>query len=757
MAEKSNDVNRREFIKMGSGALAVGAGLFTLGGGDAPALAPRGGLTEGWSLDRLPAAPRRLSDLTHELARRGLSGEIGRTMKDAGFGYDEARVKGMTPDQRYAEAIRLIAENAPLRIQAGERIVGSATLREAPTHRTPVHLEPSTSHLTLGFERGLSLGYRGLRAQIEARLARGGLDGKGRDFLQAMLVCLAAAATWHRRHLDLLEARIAESAGEEQVNYRRVLENLRNVPENPPATFYEAAQSLWFMFAFQRLCGTWSGVGRIDKMLGPCLERDLKENRLTLDEAREILAHFWVKGTEWIGWTDRPGSGDAQFYQNVVLAGVDEQGRPILNDVTWLVLDIVEELHISDFPIAVRVSDRTPRELLRRIAEVQRRGGGIVALYHDDVAIEGMVKLGYPLEEARGFANDGCWEIQAPGKTCFTYHPMDMLAMLQRPLGLDPADGPLPDYADFEALYGAFLAEVRRMIDSHNRGADAFGTGGRPTPLVSLLMEDCIEKARGYYEGGSRYRAFAPHVGGMANVAGSLMVIKKLVYDEKMLSLGELIEALRSDWEGHEQLRRLILSRFEFYGNDNEEADAMMRRVFDDYTAIVAEVPQREGVFRPAGISTFGREIDWRRAGYEGYGPRQATADGHHRGEYLATNCSPTPGADQKGPTAALNSYCKLDFTRTPNGATLELKLHPASVRGEEGIDAMVALMRSFIRQRGWFLHIDVVYTAMLLDAQRHPEKYPNLPVRVAGWSARFATLTKEWQDMVINRTQQVV
>jgi formate C-acetyltransferase len=176
----------------------------------------------------------------------------------------------------------------------------------------------------------------------------------------------------------------------------------------------------------------------------------------------------------------------------------------------------------------------------------------------------------------------------------------------------------------------------------------------------------------------------------------------------------------------------------------------MVKRIFDDYTAMASEVKERNGVLRPAGISTFGREIEWR-------SKRTATADGHRKGEILATNFSPSPGTDKKGPTAMLKSYCKMNYTNLPNIGTLELKVLPASVRGEQGVKALAGLMKSFVKLGGCFLHIDVVDSAMLLDAQRHPEKYPNLAVRVAGWSARFATLDKDWQDMVIGRTQQAV
>jgi pyruvate-formate lyase len=415
------------------------------------------------------------------------------------------------------------------------------------------------------------------------------------------------------------------------------------------------------------------------------------------------------------------------------------------------VLDVVEELHISDFPIAVRVNSRTPEKLLRRIAEVQRHGGGIVALYNEDVVIDALHKFGYPIEEARRFANDGCWEAIIPGKTNFIYSPFDTIALLQQALGLnDPEDKQAADYADFESLYAAFAKQLHARIDEHNTGADGYATNAHPAPLVSLFVDDCIERGRGYYDRGAHYSVLAPHAGGIANVANSLLAIKKLVYEQKSLSLSEYVAILRANWQGQENLRKLVLSRMPAYGNDNDEADVMAKRIFDDYTDYAAKVRERNGVLRPAGISTFGREIEWT-------AQRKATADGHLKGEFLATNFSPSPGTDAKGPTALLKSYCKMDFARLPNIGTVELKVLPASVTGEAGVKALVGLMRSFVKLGGCFMHIDVVDTAMLLDAQRHPEKYPNLAVRIAGWSARFATLNKNWQDMVIARTQQVV
>lgn len=680
-------------------------------------------------------------------------------MRNADFALDEALVAGMSPDLRYAHAAMLVAREAPLRILPGEKIVGAATLLEAAAHMTPVAGVHSTSHTTLGFHRVLETGYRGLRQQIEDRLARGDFEpyspdnpeaspARGEEFLQSLLLCLDAAHVWHRRHIALLDDLAANAEGNERNEYLEVRRSLERVPENPPETFREAVQSLWFMYAFQRLMGNWSGLGRVDAMLGPYLRRDLEAGLIDLDEARELIAHFWIKGCEWIGAFDKPGSGDAQHYQNVILGGVDESGNEVTNEVTYLVLDVVEELHISDFPIAVRVNSRTPDRLLRRIAEVQRHGGGIVAIYNEDKVLEGLVKFGYSLEEARGYTNDGCWEVIMPGRTCFGYAPFDMLGILQDVLGLRAEDAQTPEFEDFEALYAAFLDALRAHLDAFNAGADHWGAHGHPAPLVSLMVEDCIERARGYFDRGARYTVLSPHAGGMPDTANSLLAIRRIVFEDKTLSLPELVGILRTDWAGQDHLRRMVTTRLAYYGNDDPEADAMMRRVFEDYTALVWEVPERNGVKRPAGISTFGREIDWAPS-------RSACPDGHRAGAILATNCSPSPGTDREGPTCVVKSFCKLDFTRTPNGATLELKLHPTTVQGEDGLEAMVSLLRTFVELGGFYLQVDVVDSAMLIDAQQHPEKYPNLSVRISGWSARFATLSKEWQDMIIQRTQQ--
>jgi formate C-acetyltransferase len=721
-------------------------------------------LESGFGVISMENTAHRLPEVTRELAARTLAGEFGRQMRPADFCLPPEQSEGLSSVRRYADTIRLIAERAPLRVVPFERLAGASTLLEATLHRTPatgknpIH---STSHTTLDFEKALRVGYAGIRKEIKQRLARdmddaGHLDQAGIEYLECMLVCVEAAGAWHDRYATELSQHAEQADGMERQRYQEVLAAMERVPEQPPRTFYEAVQALWELWEFQRLCGNWSGLGRVDKMLGSFLERDLQAGRITLDGARDLLAHFWIKGAEWIGsdnWSVGT-SGDAQFYQNVVLGGVDEGGREVTNAVTYLVLDIVEETHISDFPIAVRVNQNTPERLWRRIAEVQRTGGGIVTLYNEELVIRALTRFGFPLREARNFANDGCWEVLIPGKSCFGYTPFDTLQLLQSAMGIHPEHPGAPDdpgafdYASFEDLYAAFSERLESKIgELYSTEIVDDPEQVTPTPLLDLWIEGCIEVGRGYRSGGPTYTILAPHAGGLPDVANSLHALRTLVFEEGRLSYAQMREILRQDWAGHEALRGEVWRRLVLYGNDDEGADATLQRVFDTYVSLcerTARVDPR--ILRPAGISTFGREIEWAPQ-------RAATPFGRHAGDILASNLAPTPGSERHGPTAIIQSYCACDFERLPNGVPLDLKLMPASVRGEAGLEVLVGLLKTFVALGGWYIQPDVVDSDMLRDAQAHPERYPNLAVRVSGWSARFTTLSVEWQDMVIQRT----
>ena len=696
--------------------------------------------------------PVRLSEQTRKFAFDSLNHKYGiETWNTLAVLMDDyGGFENLTPLQKYDAAIERIVKNAPIRICDGEKISGAATLGLAIKHRVPAAFNSeqgifySVSHLTIDFETVVKKGVKHIQKQAEDALKK--YKGTEKEpFIQSCIHCLQCMKIWHSRYLNELKIKS---------EYRANYDNLKNVPFEPAKTFYEAVQSIWFTFAFVRLCGNWPGIGRIDCLLGEYLEQDIANGTLTLDEAREILAHFFIKGCEWVKGGDY-GSGDAQHYQNIVLAGVDENGKEVTNVVTYLVLDILEELGISDFPTTVRINKNTDKKLLKRVAEVIRLGGGVIAIYNEDLIIESLVDYGYELTEARKFANDGCWEVQIPGKTYFSYIPFDALQVLQQSTLDNYSENVY--FSDFKALYNAFVNGIKNKVTEiiTVRNQDVFVSekmltkewkwkSSTPCTVVSLFEQGCIEKGLSYLEGGPIYNVVSPHIGGLPDVVNSLYAIKKLVFDEQKLSFGELMKLLKNNWKDGETLRQFALNKYSYFGNDNDEADSIAKNIISDFAGICDEL--ESGYKTPAGISTFGRQLEW--APY-----RFATPYGKKAHEVLAGNFSPTPGTDKEGATAIIKSYCKADLKRMVSGAALDIKLLPSAVNGENGVEAIVSLIKGFVTLGGHFIQIDIADAGLLKEAQQHPENYQNLSVRVSGWNARFVTLNKEWQDMIIAQT----
>jgi len=698
--------------------------------------------------------PIRLSEETRIFAYESLNHKYGLdTKRNSAVSLDDIpEIDDMSALEKYDTAIAKICAEAPIRICDHERISGSATLGLAIDHCVPATIGgnpvcSSISHLTIDFESVLKYGIDHIRNRVTLALIQYA-DSRSAPFLRSCMHCLNAFDVWHSRYLDALRDQSAYAA-----NY----EALTHVPHKPARNFREAVQSLWFVFAFVRLCGNWPGIGRIDWLLGSYLKNDLQNGVLTLDEAREILSHFFIKGCEWICGGDY-GSGDAQHYQNIVLAGVDENGKEVTNEVTYLVLDILEEFGISDFPTTVRLNAHTDGQLLRRIAEVLRFGGGILAFYNEDLIIDAMVEYGYDLHEARKFANDGCWEVQIPGKTRFTYAPFDGLNILQHDTLADYSGE--KTYKDFEMLYRAYISDLavrtNAIIASTNETFAPIAVSSRdwkwdgftPCTIVSLFEQGCIENGRSYLTGGCVYNVQSPHIGGLPDVVNSLYAIKKLVFDEKRITFSNLMFVLRNNWENAEPLRQYVKNRYAYYGNDSDEVDELYARIVSDYAEICNAGNGKSIFIFPGGVSTFGRQLAWAPQ-------RLATPYGRKAGEILAANDSPTPGTDKEGATAIIRSYCKADLKKLPVGAALDLKLLPSSVNGETGLDIFVSLMRSFVSLGGFFMQPDVTDASILREAQENPDNYQTLSVRVSGWNARFVTLNREWQDMVIAQTEQ--
>ncbi len=696
--------------------------------------------------------PVRLSGKTREFAYTSLYdhryGIESRKFPCVNISSDEDFAK-LSPLKKYDIAIKKIAETAPVRICEGEKISCSATLGDSIDHWVPVqvdgeHIFLGISHLTIDFQTVLDIGIKGIKENVYANIDC--FEGDKLDFIQSCINAIDAFELWIDRYVKELKNKIG---------YEDNVKILTRVPFSPPQSFHEAVQSMWAVFAFCRLCGNWPGIGRIDKLLGKYLKRDLENGILTLSDAREILSHFFIKGCEWVTGEECV-NGDAQHYQNIVLGGCDEDGNDVTNDVTYLVLDIVEELGISDFPISVRVGKDTSDELLKRVAQVMRHGNGVIAVYNEDTVIKALENNGYSEGEARGFANDGCWEVMLPGRTYFTYIPFDALAVLQcKTLKCYDCD---LEYLSYDELYKSYIKDLKEQIrliwegrieSLKNKGKVSYAWNESvPCTVISLFEKGCIEKGLSYTDGGPEYTVFSPHLGGLADVANSLYAIKKLVWEEKRLTFKTLMDILSHDWENHEELCHHALFDFEYYGNDNDEVDMIVRDILSDFADICMEFEKRSPFRFPAGVSTFGRQIDWAKYRY-------ALPCGQKSGSVLSNNMAPSPSTAIKGVTAIINSYCKSDFTKISNGAALDVRLLPGDVKGEDGITALCGLIKAFCALGGFFMQIDVADSSVLRDAQNNPDDYRALAVRVAGWNARFVTLSREWQDMIIDNIEK--
>lgn len=693
--------------------------------------------------------PERLSEETRKFAFDSLNHKYGKeTFENYAVDMDDFEgFENLSSIEKYDAAIEKIAKTAPIRICENEKVSGAATLGLSINHIIPALYKGkkifySVSHLTIDFETVINKGVNFIYEKaLEAYAKYKGTEKEA--FSKSALNTVNSMKIWHSRYLEKLK----EKGYDE--NYKALLK----VPFEPAGNFYEAVMSLWFTFAFVRLCGNWPGIGRIDNLLGKYLKKDLNEKKITIEEAREILAHFFIKGCEWVRGGDY-GSGDAQHYQNIVLSGVDKDGAEVTNEVTYLVLDILEELSISDFPTTVRINKESPEKLLKRVAEVIKLGGGVLAVYNEELIIESLVNYGYSLKEARKFANDGCWEIQIPGKTNFSYRPFDSLCLFQDKV-LDNYSGEKV-FSDFESLYNSFVNCLKNDIENFvtaKRNESFIGKGEQdkdwkwkpatPCTVVSIFEEGCIEKGLSYFEGGPVYNVMSPHIGGLPDLVNSLYAIKKLVFDEKKISFIELMKVLKSNWEGNEALRQYVIKNYTFFGNDNDEVDQIAVRLVNDFADICDSTKNKSGFMHPAGISTFGRQLEWSP-------DRMATASGRFAHDILAGNFSPTPGTDKEGATAVIKSYCKADLKRMVSGAALDIKLLPVCVKGEAGTNAIVSLILGFCLLGGHFMQLDIADTELLKKAQEHPEDYATLSVRVSGWNARFVTLNKQWQDMII-------
>jgi pyruvate-formate lyase len=710
---------------------------------------------------------------------------------------------------RKALAVQKVCREMPLEVKDDELVVGVCTMSSVgfghtfPRYETDAEAEAAAKvclnrksvwgHHNPYYPKILSKGVAGIIREAEG--LRGKVpedDAATRDWYEAVTLSLQSAEILAVRYAKLCDYLAGEAPSEERAEeLREVARICRKVPMQPAGSFHEALQSVWLVHAILQSTLDYTSIGRVDQYLWPYYQRDLERGALTRSRAREMLGSFLVKFNERVqldnrhiedhftfgDWSqggdpnletthlkmsnDMPytyGQSQNHWLQNCIVGGLTPEGRDGTNELSHLVIELVNELELIDPLVSVRLHKDSPEALVETAARWLARGGAQPTIFNDDTVIPGMVKhLGVPLEDARDYSNDGCWETLPYGRTEFSYGHIEVLLSLESTLNrgcsllngnpIGPDSGELSRFRSFAELFAAFKEQVRQRIDAAVENKLRYYDEVHkiaPDPFLSGLMEDCLQKGRDLTQRGARYRLYAPLVTGFSHCVDSLAVIKKVVYEEKMVGLEKLVEALRADWQGEERLRQYCLNRVPKYGNDDDYVDAIGVELLQFYCDHFDRWNKKVDwiVFAP-GIGTF---ENYPRLGYV----CGASADGRRAQAPLASNYSPSFGLDKNGPTAVIKSAVKFDLERLNDGCPIDLKMN----FGGDGTLVLKDFIKAFVRLGGNILTISKVSTETLRAAQREPEKYASLRVRLGGLTAYFVQLCQTQQNEFIRRTE---
>lgn len=623
-------------------------------------------------------------------------------------------------------------------------------------------------HLVLGHESVISEGFNGIRERATRQLENYHHDPKRMDFLKAVIMCCDAAVAFANRFGD--EAtRLAD--GETNTNRRdellKIAENCRWVPASPPRSFYEAIQALWFSQVVAQISYGMAGtcaLGRVDQYLYPFYKSDMETGRITKEEVLELLEELNIKLTSNVLLLPQAGIETASTLgtspEPITIGGQTKEGKDATNELSYLIVEASTRLRGVVNNLAIRIHKNTSRDFLIKACEVFSSTSG-QAFYNDETIIPALLNDGYSLDDARDYAIIGCVEPTSSGNTFATTggHDLKLAGVLEMMLnnggyrfmsnqGLPTGDP--TNWTSFDDVMDAFRKQleynVRMVADAVNL-RDSIYAEEFPAPYISSTIEGCIESGKDVTEGGSRYNFSSITARGLGTVADSLAAIKRLVFEEKAITMPELVRLLQTNFKGKEDLRQALINRVPKYGNDEDYVDSIAREVVEAFCGeVVKHKSIRGGHFRPSFYSYGTHVLDGLFIG--------ATPDGRKACEAISNGISPTNNREGKGPTALLKSAAKLNHRMISNGNALNLRLHPSTVGNEEGLNNVASLIRTYFDMGGMHVQFNVVSTEMLRDAQKHPEKYKDLVVRVSGYSAFFTDLGRSIQDDIIARTE---
>jgi formate C-acetyltransferase len=589
-----------------------------------------------------------------------------------------------------------------------------------------------------------------------------------REQLKAMDIACDALIVFAERHAALAGRMAAEAADpSRRAELERIAAVCRRVPAHPPRGLHEALQHYWFchLGVITELNG-WDSFcpGHLDQHLLPFYRRGLADGTLTPGTARELVECFFVKFNNHpappkVGVTAAE-SGTWTDFANINLGGLLADGADGANEVTHLLLDVIDEMHLLQPSSNVQVSRKTPDAVLAHALKVIRAGYGFPSLFNADTVVEEQLRQGKTLADARAGGCSGCVEVGAFGKEAYIltgYFNLVKVLELALHHGVDPrtgvrlgpATGDAASFTTFDDLFAAYERQLAHLVDVKIRGNLIIGrlyATDMPAPFLSVLTDDCIANGVDYNAGGARYNNTFIQAVGIGSITDSLAAIRKLVYEDRALSLPALREALAADFSGNEPLRARLVNRMPKYGNDDDAADDLMRRVFDLAFRLIDGRPDaRGGVHRLEMLPTTCHVYFGAVCG--------ATPDGRHAGVPLSEGISPVQGADRRGPTAVLASAAKMDHVKT-GGTLLNMKFSPDLLAGDDGLARIASLVRTYFKADGHHVQLNVVTADTLRAAQGDPDAHRGLIVRVAGYSDYFCDLSPALQEEIIARTE---
>jgi len=640
-----------------------------------------------------------------------------------------------------------------------------------------------SGHFIADYPKVLNKGMHGIIKEAEERIKElkpwvpGELEKK--EFLEAVIISLKAAINFAKRYAKLArEMAEKEKESGRKAELEQVAGHCDWVPGKPPRTFWEAMQSLWFSHLLVQIesNGHSMGYGRFDQFMYPFYKKDIDEGKITPEEVVELLECLWIKTTEINkvrAWCSTRVVMGYPMFQQLTIGGQRIDGKSAINDLSWLALEATANQKLIQPSVSVRWWNECPEDFLVKCAEVINvHRGGQPAMYSDEVIIPSQMGVGISLEDAYNYAIDGCVSPSEPGRARregpsggYNMHKVFELALYN---GRDPRTGiqlcPNPgnkDLATFESFDEVMKATKHQLEYYNQQGATGLLCIERayaeltPTPFASALMDDCIQTGKDIEWGGAHYNTLFLRGVGMANIGNSLAAIKKLVFEEKKLTGAQLMHAIETNFEDTSttptgpEIQQMCLAAPK-YGND------------DDYVDLLVKEPTRHAMVDLRGYTSW----TGGRGGFALLPVSQnvpmgevigATPDGRKAGIPTAEGCSPTRGTDIKGPTAAVKSVAKLDHVLGDNGTLLNQKFSPTVLKDVTGLRKLAALIKTYFDLKGMHIQFNVVDVETLREAQKHPEKYADLMVRVAGYSALFTSLDPAMQEDIIMRTEHTI